>query len=89
MVAAITESKLHIGSVGGIFTAKPKELLLDAPVTSCRVEWWDQAQVGPDQRHLLFVLDHGWVRTSARIDERSNVDSFLAALGPLARYVGS
>ena len=84
MVAVLTDHQLLIGSVGGFFTVKPKELLAAAPLATCRVEWWDQPQLGTDQRHMLVFLDTGWVRTSARIDARSNADAFIAALGPSA-----
>ncbi len=87
LVAAITDSQLLIGSVGGFFTVKPKELLAIAPIASCRVEWWDQPQLGTDQRHLLFLLGPDWVRTSARIDERANTESFVHALGERAIHL--
>ena len=87
LVAAITDRQLLIGDVGGVFVVKPKDLLVDVPLADCRVEWWDQAQVGPDQRHLLITVGSEWVRTSARIDERSNADAFIAALGPRALHV--
>lgn len=87
LVAAITDRQLLIGDVGGVLVVKPKDLLVDAPLADCRVEWWDQDRVGPDQRHLLITVGPDWVRTSARIDERSNADAFIAALGAHALRV--
>ncbi len=87
LVAVLTPAELLVGSVGGFGRIKPKELLVSAPVEQVCLEWWDQRQVGPDQRHMLFVLGDDWVRTSARIDRRTNADGFVEALGERATQV--
>jgi hypothetical protein len=87
MVAVLTSHQLLIGAVGGVFTVKPKEVLAAAPLDDVQVEWWDQSQLGPDQRHMLFVLGLDWVPTSAMIRPHTNADEFVRALGPKAIVV--
>lgn len=83
--AAITDRRVLVGSRGGLFGFKPKDLVLEEPVDTFRLEWFDQHQMVADERHLLFRFgDTRWMRRSAMVHERTNAGAFVAALGPRA-----
>ncbi len=83
--AAITDRRVLVGSQGGMFGFKPKHLEFEEPLDTFRLAWFDQRRSVADERHLLFRFgDHRWMRRSAMVHERTNVDPFIAALGPRA-----
>lgn len=83
--AAITDRRVLVGSRGGVFGFKPKNLLLDEPIDTFHLQWFDQRQMVANERHLLFRFgDTRYVRSSAMVHERTNADAFIAALGARA-----
>jgi hypothetical protein len=84
MVAVLTSHQLLLGAVGGVLRVKPKDVIAAAALDDVRVEWWDESKLGPDERHMLFVLGPDWVPTSAMIRPHTNADDFLRALGSKA-----
>ncbi|MEQ8717709.1 MAG: hypothetical protein RIE08_08870 [Acidimicrobiales bacterium] len=87
MIVIVTDLRLMFAGVGGVIGVRPKKLVVEAPIDSIRLEWWDQREVGPDRRWLLFMLGEQWLRHVAAITDRSNIESFTTALGDLASRV--
>lgn len=83
MFALLTDRRLLLVAVGGVLRVKLEELLVDAPIADCHVEWTDtRLGLGQHERHLLMVLGDRWVRTSGVANDRANADGFITALGP-------
>jgi hypothetical protein len=83
LLATLTDRRLLFASVGFV-SVKPKQLVVEVPIESVRLEWWDRTEVGPDHRWLLFLMGERWLRHSSVIDKNSNTDEFVATLGERA-----
>jgi hypothetical protein len=87
LVSIVTDRRLLFASVGGFAAIKPKALVVDAPIESIHLEWWDKKEVGPNRRWLLFLLGDRWLRHVAAVTDRSNIEVFTAALGNRATKI--
>jgi hypothetical protein len=87
MFAVRTDRQVLLATFGGVFKTGPRDLVIGAPLAASRLEWWDESHVGPDQRHLLFLLGDQRVRHSAIINARSNIEAFMDSWGDAATMV--
>jgi len=88
LVVVVTDRRLLFLSVGGLVRVKPRDLVAEAPVASSRLEWWDQREIGPDRRWLLFELGASWLSHVAMVKGRTNIEALTDALGTRAVHVG-
>lgn len=77
MFAGRTDRQVLLATFGGVFKTGPRDLIINAPIATSQLEWWDQPQAGHDERHLLFLLGDQWVRSSAILSNRSNIAAFV------------